>query len=69
MFGVDPDPMVTTAQVGFGTTSRHAREEGCALTREVRLSLEVGSGLCRRSREEREGKPDNSFRRAKTSDV
>ena len=69
MFGNDLNPTVTTARVGSGTASGHAREEGRGLTREVRLGLAVGSGLCRRSREEREGKPDNSFRRAKTSDV
>ena len=44
------------------------REEGHGLTREVRLDLAVGSGLCRRSREEREGKSGNGFRRPKTSD-
>ena len=69
MFGDDPDPTVTTARVGSGTAFGRAREEGRGLTREVRLGLAVGSGLCRRSREEREGKPGNSFRRPKTSDV
>ena len=68
MFGDDPNRMVTTVQVGFGGVFGHVREESRELTREVRLGLEVGSGLCRRSREEREGKPDNSFRRLKTSD-
>ena len=66
MFGDDPNPTVTTAQVGSGTTFGRAREEGRGLTREVRLGLAIGSGQCRRSREEREGKLDNSFRRAKT---
>ena len=37
--------------------------------RRVRFGLAVGSGLCRWSREEREGKPGNSFRRPKTSYV
>ena len=53
MFGDDPDPTVTTARVGSGTTFGRAREEGRGLTREVRLDLAVGSGLCRRSRAER----------------
>ena len=61
MFGDDLDTTVTTVRVGFGTTFGRAREEGRGLMREVRLGLVVGSGLCRRSREEREGKPDNSF--------
>ena len=68
MFGDDPNPTVTTARVGFGTAFGRAREEGRGLTREVRLGLAVGSGLCRRSREEREGNPGNSFRRPKTTD-
>ena len=53
MFGGVPDPTVTTAWDGSGTTSGRAREEGRGLTREVRLGLAVGSGLCRRSRAER----------------
>ena len=58
MFGDDPDPMVTTVRVGFGTTFGRAREEGRGLTREVSLDLAVCSGLCRRSRaERREGGP------------
>ena len=69
MFGDDPNPTVTTVRVGSETTFGRAREEGRGLTREVRLGLAVGSGLCRRSREEREGKPGNSFRRLKTSDI
>ena len=69
MFGDDPDPTVTTARVGSGTAFGRAHEEGRGLTREVRLDLTVGSGLCRWSREEKEGKPGNSFRRPKTSDV
>ena len=48
MFGDDPDPSVTTARVGFGTTFGRAREEGHGLTRKVRLDLAVGSGLCKR---------------------
>ena len=68
MFGDDPDTTVMTPRVGSGQLS-DAREGGCGLMREVRLDLTVGSGLCRRSREEREGKPGNSFRRSKTSDV
>ena len=69
MFGDDLDPSVTTARVGSRTAFGRAREEGRGLMREVRLDLVVGSGLCRRSREEREGKPGNSFQRPKTSDV
>ena len=53
MFGDDPDTTVATVRVGFGTTFGRAREEGRGLTREVRLDLAVGSGLCRRSRAER----------------
>ena len=53
MFGDDPDTTVTTARVGSGTIFGRAREEGRGLTREVRLDLAVGSGLCRRSRAER----------------
>ena len=59
MFGDVPDPTVTTVRVGSGTDFGRAREEGRGLTREVRLGLAVGSGPCRRSREEREGKPGN----------
>ena len=58
-----------TARVRSGTAFGRAREEGRGLTREVRLDLAVGSGLCRQSREESEGKPSDSFRRPKTSDV
>ena len=36
MFGDDPDPSVTTARVGSGTTFGRAREEGRWLTREFR---------------------------------
>ena len=68
MFGDDPDPLATTVRVGFGTTFGRAREESRGLTREVRLGLAVGIGLCRRSREEREGKPGNNFQRPKTFD-
>ena len=53
MFGDDPDTTVMTVRVGSGTTFGRAREEGGGLTREVRLDLAVGSGLCRRSRAER----------------
>ena len=52
MFGDDPDTTVTTPRVGFGQLS-DAREGGCGLTREVRLDLAVGSGLCRWYRAER----------------
>ena len=70
MFGDDPDPMVTAARVGSGTTFGRAREEVCRLTREPRLGLAVGSGLRRRSRaERREERPGDCFRRPKTSDV
>ena len=68
MFGDDPNQTVMTVRVGFGGVFGRACEESRGLTREVRLGLAVGSGRCRRSREEREGKPDNSFRRPKTSD-
>ena len=53
MFGDDPDPTVATVRVGFGTAIGRAREEDRGLTRELRLDLAVGSGLCRRSRAER----------------
>ena len=53
MFGDDPDMTVTTVWVGSGTAFGRAREEGRGLTREVRLELALGSGLCRRSRAER----------------
>ena len=53
MFGDVPDPSVRTAWVGSGTIFGRAREEGRGLTREVRLDLVVGSGLCRQSRAER----------------
>ena len=58
MFGDDPDTTVTTARVGSGTIFGRAREEGRGLTREVRLDLAVGSGLCRRSRAERREERD-----------
>ena len=73
MFGDDPDPTVTTVRVGSGTAFGRACEEGRGLTREVRLGLTVsGSGLCRKPRVERREerkRPDNCFRRPKTSDV
>ena len=53
MFGDDPDTTVATVRVGFRTSFGRAREEGRGLTRELRLGLAVGSGLCRRSRAER----------------
>ena len=53
MFGDDPDTMVATVQDGSGTAFGRARVEGRGLTREVRLDLAVGRGLCRRSRAER----------------
>ena len=60
MFGDDPDPLVRTAWVGSGTVFGRAREEDRGLTREVRLGLAVGSGLCRqyraKRREEREAR-------------
>ena len=45
MFGDDPDPSVTTARVGSGTTFGRVRDEVRGLTREVRLGLAVGSEL------------------------
>ena len=53
MFGDDPDTMVTTIRFGSGTALGRAREEGHGLTREVRLVLVVGRGLCRRPQAER----------------
>ena len=53
MFGDDPEPTVTKVRFGSGTTFGRAREEGRGLTRELRLDLVVGSGLCRRSQAER----------------
>ena len=61
MFRDDPNRMVTTARVRSGTAFGRAREDGRGLMREVRLGLAVGSGLCRRFREEKEGKPGNNF--------
>ena len=69
MFGDDLSPTVTTSQVGFGTTFGRAREGVDALCKEGFQGLAVDSGLCRWSREEREGKPGHSLRRPKTSDV
>ena len=59
-----------TPQVGFGTTFGRAHEEGHGLTREVRLDLAVGSGLCRKPWAERKKRerPGDCFRRPKTSD-
>ena len=68
MFGDDPDPTVTTVRVGFGTTFGHALKGFDAQCKEGFRGLTVGSRLCRWSREEREGKPGNRFRRPKTSD-
>ena len=53
MFGDVPDTTVTIVRVGPGTAIGRAREEGHGMTRELRLDLAVGSGLCRRSRAER----------------
>ena len=53
MFGDVPDPTVATVRVGFGKAIGRGREEGRGLTRELRLDLAVGGGLCRRSRAER----------------
>ena len=53
MFGDDPDPTVTKVWLGSRTTFGRAREEGRVLTREVRLDLAVGSGMCRWSRAKR----------------
>ena len=70
MFGDDPDPTVMTARVVSETAFGRAREEVRGLTREPRLGLAVGSGLCRRSQaERREERPGDCFRRPKTSDV
>ena len=68
MFGDDPDPTVTKVRFGSGTTFGRAREEGCGLTREVRLGLadcEERVGL----REEGRDAARHGFRRPKTSDV
>ena len=61
---------MTTARVGSGTAFGRPREEGCGLTREVRLGLAVGSGLCGRPQAEKreERRPGDCFRRPKTSD-
>ena len=53
MFGDDLDPVVTTLRVGFKTAFGRAREEVRGLTREPRLGLTVGSGLCRSPQAER----------------
>ena len=58
MFGDVPDTTVTTAQVGSGTAFGRAREEGRGVTREVRLDLAVGSGLCRKPWAERREERD-----------
>ena len=66
MFGDDPDPTVTTAQVGSRTAFGRAREEGHGLTREVRLGLadcEEQVGL----REQGRDAARHGFRRPKTS--
>ena len=71
MFGNDPDTTVTTARVGSGTAFGRAREEARGLTREPRLGLVVGSGLCRRpqAKKREERRPGDCVRRPKTSDV
>ena len=53
MFGDDADTTVTTVRVGFGITFGRVRGEVRGLTREVRLGLSVGSGLCRRPQAEK----------------
>ena len=68
MFGDDPDLTVTTVRVRSGTAFGRALEGFDALCKEGFRGFTVGSGLCGWSREEREGKPGNSFRRLKTSD-
>ena len=69
MFGDDVCPAVTTAQVGFGIVFGRAREGVDALCKVGFRGLTVDSGLCRWSREEREGKPGTFFRIPKTCDV
>ena len=71
MFGDDPGTTVTTVRVGSVITFGRAREEGRGLTREVRLGLAVGSGLCRRPQAEKreERRPGDCFRRPKMSDI
>jgi len=64
MFGDVLDPSVMTARVRSGTIFGRARKKGRGLTREVRLGLAVGSGLCRQSREEREVKAWQQFSEA-----
>ena len=58
MIGDVLSPMVTTAQVGFGTVFGHAHEGVEALYKEGFRGLAVDSGLCRKlwaeRREERE---------------
>ena len=60
MFGDDPDPLVTTARVGSGTTFRRTREGVDAPCKEGFWGLAVDSGLCRKlwaeRREEREAR-------------
>ena len=53
MFGDVSDSTVTKVQFGSRTATGRAREEGRGLTRELRVDLAVGSGLCRRSRAQR----------------
>ena len=57
MFGDDPNPTVTTAQVESGIAFGRALEGFDALFKEGFRGLAVGSGLCRWSREEKEGSP------------
>ena len=70
MLGDDLDTTVTTPRVGFGTTSGHARGVRCTVQRGFR-GLAVDSGLCRKFQAEKreERRPDDCFRRPKTSDV
>ena len=59
MFGDDPDPMVTTIRIGFGTVpDMHARG---------RLEL-VGCAEGLELREEKRERPSDCFWRPKTSD-
>ena len=58
MFGDDPDTTVTIVRVGFGATFGRVRGEVRGLTREVRLGLSIGSGLCRKPWTERREERD-----------
>ena len=82
MFGDNPDPSVMIVRVGRGRGFRTFCEwgsENCAERGGLRKGhggkgilmgwVRVGVDCEERPREEREGKPDNSFRRPKTSDI